>query len=257
MNPLAWLEADMARHMLIEFPLLLVLGAALAKHAPGTDRMLAPYDRHGLTGWTFASLVLAFWMIPAALDAAIGSAAVRAAKYASLVTAGSALRSAMRRSSIPLEAFFVGNFTWMGATVGLVYQESETRLCLSYLVDSQQRAGRGLVFAAIAALVLWFVLRARDRVATGARSPCAANPPRVLSDEGGDDADLGAELQRACQHRERARQADLVEPSGSPAPHQHVPVEQARYPVDEDSHTDVQCVGVDDHLKNLSQRSSC
>jgi len=162
MNPIAWLEVDMARHMLLEFPLLVALGAALAHRlAPRADAAIARFDRYGLTGWTFASLVLAFWMIPAALDAAIGSAAVNAAKYASLVASGFAVRSAMRRSPIALEAFFVGNFAWMAATVGLVYQEAEAQLCLNYLANSQQRAGRGLVVFAVVALVAWFALRAR------------------------------------------------------------------------------------------------
>src|SRR5262249_10521266 len=94
MTPLAWLESDMARHMLVEFPLLAALGAGLAQ-VLAFD--LKPVDRYGLTGWTFASLVLAFWMIPAALDAALGSAAMNAVKYASVVAAGFAVRSAMRR----------------------------------------------------------------------------------------------------------------------------------------------------------------
>jgi hypothetical protein len=166
MNPLAWLEADMARHMLLEFPLLVAAGAALAHRAPPRiDAQIARLDCYGLTGWTCASLALAFWMIPAALDAALGSAAVNAAKYVSLLVAGFAVRSAMRRSPVALEAFYVGNFAWMGATVGLVYQEAQTQLCLNYLADSQQRAGRGLVCAAIAALVLWFALRARTLIA--------------------------------------------------------------------------------------------
>jgi hypothetical protein len=168
MNPIAWLEVDMARHMLLEFPLLIALGAALAHRlAPRADAVIARVDHYGLTGWTFASLVLAFWMIPAALDAAIGSAAVNMAKYASLVASGFAVRSAMRRSPIALEAFFVGNIAWMAATVGLVYQETEMQLCLNYLADSQQRAGRGLVVFAVVSLVVWVALRARDILFSG------------------------------------------------------------------------------------------
>src|SRR6476660_7972376 len=99
MNPPVWLESDMARHMLLEFPLLMLLGAGLAHYAPRCmDSHIERFDRYGLTGWTFASLVLAFWMIPAALDAALGNAVVNCAKYASLIAAGFALSSAMRRS---------------------------------------------------------------------------------------------------------------------------------------------------------------
>jgi hypothetical protein len=164
MNPLAPLEADMALHMLVEFPLLAGAGAALAHYAPRrVDDAIATFDRYGLAGWTLASLVAAYWMIPAAIDAALGSGAVNAAKYASLLAAGFALRGALRRSPFALEAFFVGNFTWMAATVGLIYQEAEIQLCLNYLADSQQRAGRGLVVLAVAALIAWFALR-RARV---------------------------------------------------------------------------------------------
>ena len=165
MTPLAWLEADMARHMLLELPLLAALGASLAHSFPQRiEAVIGRFDRYGLSGWTFASLVAAFWMIPAALDVALGSVAINAVKYASVVAAGFAVRSAMRRSPVALEAFFVGNFAWMAATVGLLYQEAEAQLCLNYLADSQQRAGRGLVFMAVTTFVLWFALRARGWV---------------------------------------------------------------------------------------------
>jgi hypothetical protein len=160
MNPLAWLEADMARHMLLEFPLLIALGAVLAHHLqPRIHARIAWLDRFGLTGLTFASLVLAFWMIPAGLDAALGSSAVNVAKYASLGAAGFAGRAAMRRSPPVLEACFVGNLAWMMATVGLIYQDNPRQLCLSYLVDSQVRAGEGLVAASLVLGIAWFWLR--------------------------------------------------------------------------------------------------
>ncbi len=71
------------------------------------------------------------------------------------------LRAEMHRSSLALEAFSVGNLAWMAATVGLVFQEAESQLCLSYLADSQQRAGRGLVVVAVALVIAWLALRAR------------------------------------------------------------------------------------------------
>jgi hypothetical protein len=154
------LEADMARHMLLAFPLAMALGAlAFGRRF---DAGFARIDRLGLTGWFFASLVLAYWMIPSALDAAIASPGTDAAKLASLALAGAALRSSWRRSPPMLEAFFVGNFAWMAATVGLVYQDAPAQLCLNYLSDSQQRAGSGLVVAAIACGAAWLYARRRE-----------------------------------------------------------------------------------------------
>jgi len=88
MNPLAWLEADMARHMLVEIPLIVAAGAGLARFTPAYARTaIARVDAFGLSGWLFAGLVMAFWMIPAALDAAVASPAMNTAKFASLSAA--------------------------------------------------------------------------------------------------------------------------------------------------------------------------
>lgn len=155
------LEADMASHMLLEFPLVVGIGAVAAGFAPRARAAFARIDRMGITGWLFASLALAYWMIPSALDAALANPAINAAKFATLGLAGFALRASTSRSPPALEAFFVGNFAWMSATVGLLYQEAEMQLCLNYLADGQQRAGRGLVVLSIACVVAWLVARRR------------------------------------------------------------------------------------------------
>ena len=161
------LEADMALHMLVEFPAIVAIGAVAARALPRLAATFARADHLGLAGWLLASLVLAFWMIPPALDAALAGAEANAAKFASLALAGFALHGAWQRSPPVVESFFVGNFAWMCATVGLLYQEAETQLCLNYLADGQQRAGRGLVIVAIAAGAAW--LAARHRTLGGAR----------------------------------------------------------------------------------------
>lgn len=166
------IEADMARHMLLEFPLAMALGAVLL--GARADAAFARADRLGLTGWLAASLVLAYWMIPSALDAAVADPAIDAAKLASLALAGALLRSSARRSPPMIEAFFVGNFAWMTATVGLIYQDARTQLCLSYLTDGQQRAGRGLVVAAIACGAAWLFVRRRS---LGLAAPVQATAP--------------------------------------------------------------------------------
>jgi hypothetical protein len=151
-----WLEIDMARHMLIEFPLLLIAGAAMgcALH----ERLGAQIERcnrMGLLGFVFASITLAYWMIPAALDAALLDGWVAARKYVSLVGSGALLWTSFRVAPLPLQAFFIGNCAWMTATIGLIYQSAPQQLCLNYLPDAQSSTGEGLVVAAVIAGCTW------------------------------------------------------------------------------------------------------
>jgi hypothetical protein len=78
--------------------------------------------------------------------------------------------------------FFVGNLAWMLASAGMLYRESESRLCVNYLAADQVWAGNGLIALAIvlAALAL------RRLAAPGAgltSSRAAAAPPRSSSSD--------------------------------------------------------------------------
>ena len=159
-----WTESRMAWHMLLQFPLLLASGSCLAALANERIEWLRGYDRldaHGLLGATLASCVLAYWMIPAALDMALLSEPARLTKYASLWFAGFALCRSHTRISDELALFFAGTLVWMMATVGLVYQTLPQRLCVSYLIDEQRWTGAGLVVAAalLAAVAAIFMAR--------------------------------------------------------------------------------------------------
>jgi len=151
-----WLEADMARHMLLEFPLLLLAGAlsgraVLQRHSPWLSRA----NQYGLAGLVLVSMVVAYWMIPAALDNAIRSGWIGAVKYLTLFAAGFMLPGSMRLAPLPVQAFWIGNSVWMMATVGMVYQGAARQLCLYYRSDAQVVAGRGLVLTAIALMLGW------------------------------------------------------------------------------------------------------
>jgi hypothetical protein len=151
-----WLETDMTRHMLFEFPLLLIAGAAVGRSLPEPfDARVAACNQLGLTGFVFALLALSFWMIPAALDAALLDGPVAVAKYSSMLLTGGLLSVSFRVAPLALQAFFVGNLAWMMATVGLIYQSVPQQLCVNYLTNSQDAAGEGLVAAAIIAACTW------------------------------------------------------------------------------------------------------
>ena len=146
------LEGSMALHMLLELPLLLVSGWAagtvLARHhlPAGLPRLI---DANGVLGLAFASCVGALWMIPSMLDLSLLDSGVQWAKYSAWWLAGLVLRASWQRTEPEIAAFFLGNVAWMLATAGLLYQDEEQRLCVSYLVDEQTTTGQGLIVLAL------------------------------------------------------------------------------------------------------------
>jgi hypothetical protein len=164
-----WLEGDMARHMVIEFPLLLLAGAAIGRALDQRfGAQIACCNQMGLAGFAFASITLAYWMIPAALDAALLDEWMAAGKYVSLLVSGALLLSSFRVAPLAVQVFFVGNFAWMTATVGLIYQSAPQQLCLNYRTDAQLVAGEGLVALAVIAACTWCVSVAHAFLESGA-----------------------------------------------------------------------------------------
>lgn len=168
-----WLEADMARHMLLQFPALLLAGVALAGILPAAVRArIADCNAHGVAGLLLCLLVLSFWMIPRALDEALRAEPVALAKASSLIVAGTALRLSWRPAGPVVQLFFLGNWAWMGATVGLLYRQWPSRLCNAYLVDDQATAGMGLVVLAAAVPLAWLLMpQTRRWLAGGSGGP--------------------------------------------------------------------------------------
>jgi hypothetical protein len=100
-------------------------------------------SRLGLAGFTFVSLTATYWMIPVALDQALLSGPAAAAKYTSLLAAGMLLPVSFQAPPHAMQAYFVGNWVWMTATVGPFHQNAPQPLCVNYLIGTQLRAGEG------------------------------------------------------------------------------------------------------------------
>lgn len=154
------LESTMARHMLLQIPLLIAAGSCIAlglchTRIAALAGRLRSYDENGITGLFAFLLVSAYWMIPKALDSAAISLAADTGKFVSLLLAGLLLPASLQRANIIIQLFFVGNFASMTAIAGMLYQDTPRRLCNLYLIDDQMIAGAGLVTLAIAVAVAW------------------------------------------------------------------------------------------------------
>lgn len=158
------MTATMVLHMLVHIPVILVAGvlagqAGLLDVKPGAPgckvHWLAKYNGHGIPGLLAVAFMMAYWMIPRSLDNVLVSDIASIAKFAGLFIAGLLLLDSLRRADSVIKLFFLGNFVWMTAIVGLVYQENPARLCNSYLMGDQEATGFGLVIVAAVLPMLW------------------------------------------------------------------------------------------------------
>lgn len=166
------LTAFMSAHMLVQIPLLVLAGVfaeqawrAWRSQLPGGGRAVVArgwsYNEYGVPGLLFASLVGACWMLPRALDDALLVWQVAAFKYIGLFVVGVIVRASVRRSNTVIKLFFLGNFCWMSAIVGMIYLDQPVRLCNAYLQNDQEWAGRGLIALAIILPSTWLLAEVR------------------------------------------------------------------------------------------------
>ncbi len=152
------LEDDMALHMLLQFPLLLLAGWLMARGTAERARtMLRSWNHAGIAGLLLASMVLMFWMIPRALDMVLVDGTLELTKFLTLVLAGAALELSWREAGMIVRGFFLGNVLPMMMVVGWLYVEAPVRICNAYLTSDQLRAGSGLLALAIAGSVAWLL----------------------------------------------------------------------------------------------------
>ncbi len=150
------MEIDMAYHMLLQFPLILLAGWLLEKMLPMQIKTgFQAWNCTGITGLLAASMILMFWMIPRALDLVLVNPALEFLKFLSLALAGMALASSWPLAGMIVRGFFLGNLLPMMMVVGWLYIEAPVRLCNSYLSNDQLRTGSGLLALSIAASLLW------------------------------------------------------------------------------------------------------
>ena len=158
-----FLEASMARHMLVQYPLLMLggallavgLSAALAKLTPASPMPVSSWNAHGMTGLFGTALALAVLMIPRVLDLALVQPWVEFTKMAALVVCGAAICQSWRPAGWLVQGFFLGQVLPMMAVAGTLYESSPTRVCNAYLLDDQVLLGQLLVWIAVAIALAW------------------------------------------------------------------------------------------------------
>ena len=147
------IEQSMVWHMLVQMPLLVLAGACSA--AVWAPQRSLRWDYFGLSSLMLAQCIAAYWMIPALVDRAVVLPTADAAKLVSLWLAGVALHVGARQAPAAVQLFFIGYGLPMLAWLGWYLASTDLRLCNAYSLQSQWRAGSGLVVAAVLCGLAW------------------------------------------------------------------------------------------------------
>jgi len=146
------LEREMAVQMAVQMPLLIAVGVLLA----GWVRRYEPHwlddaDWLGISGIVLVVFGTSIWMLPRALDEAVGEPLVDLAKFLSLpLLVGLPLGLSWRRMPPLGRAFIWANFIPKLGAIGGLYLAAPTRLCAYYRLDQQNLAGWTLIAIAVA-----------------------------------------------------------------------------------------------------------
>lgn len=176
-----WLEASMTRHMIVQMPLLVAIGSVLAHSLSRQQRCRIVAAAGGpLALLTLASFASTYWMMPRALDLAVASGAADAVKFVTLpLLVGLPLALAWRPLGVLGRGFVWTNLISMLVFIGWLYIAAPLRVCNSYLVDDQARAGWWMVYAAAGIFATWLGALFVGKPPATVDTPCAAGYPAI------------------------------------------------------------------------------
>ena len=153
------LESSMPLHVLVEIPLLVIIGIVFAVILKDrVSNALNLFNRGGITGILIATFVFAFWMIPRWLDASLNNDNIAIIKYVSLpLGVGVPLAWSWQRLHPIARSVVKIEFLTMLYRLGWLYLISPKRLCNSYAINDQELLGQGFLIIALALSITWLI----------------------------------------------------------------------------------------------------
>lgn len=151
-----FLEQSMVTHMLIQIPALAIIGWMTGKMLPENwKNRLAPWNRWGITGMTLAVIIMTYWMLPRALDAAVSEWEIELAKFITVPLMGIALAVSWPQLNAIAQGVLKLEFWATFMRLGWLYLDLPDRLCANYLLSDQRVLGQLLLLAGSAWAVSW------------------------------------------------------------------------------------------------------
>jgi hypothetical protein len=179
------MERTMTMQMLIQIPLLVIVGLLLTRALPArASSVIDDWNYRGISGLVLVTFTSAFWMLPSALDAALSSPQVAIAKYLSVpLLIGLPLALSWSRMSFIVKGMLLLECIATLFRLGWLYLIWPERLCNVYLLDDQRRLGQLLLLigAALFLALAWKLLWGRfDSLADAGVTPTRTQPEARL-----------------------------------------------------------------------------
>lgn len=156
----AALQARMTTQMLVQIPILVAAGYALRGGLrPAWRRALDAWNGCGVPGVLIAAFVMAYWMLPRSMDAAVIDPRMTAARIVTLpLLVGLPLGMSWPRTNFVFRGLLASEGIAMCFRFGWLYLVSPMQLCSQYMLGDQQHTGAGLIVLG-AALTAWVAFR--------------------------------------------------------------------------------------------------
>lgn len=164
----AWLDASMARLIVLQMPVWFFLGwwgASMISRAARPETVLERCDGLGLGGLAFAWLTVLFWMIPRSVDAVGSSAVVDQVFHASMLLAGATAKLSAPRMPVIVKVAIGIYGSSMAIALGFFYSSYSALLCGAFSIQQQRELGRWLLWISpvVTVAVLFSAARALGR----------------------------------------------------------------------------------------------
>lgn len=154
---ISFFESVMLLHMLMQMPLLILVGFLLGETIlQRYDYLFDQWNTTGIAGIVIVLFVTTYWMLPRAMDESLSIWYIEGFKFISLPVAGLFFRDSWKRLQIVGKSFLFLNYISMFAIMAWLYIDSPIQVCNNYLETEQQALGWGFLVIT-AGMILYIV----------------------------------------------------------------------------------------------------
>lgn len=140
-----FMESIMIVHMHMQMPFLVIAGFFIAKFFQlRYPQFFERWNHNGVPGIVLFMIIMAYWMLPRAMDESLTEPLVQLFKFFSLpFLAGVPLRDSWRKLTSRMKGWVFGLFTLSFFGMGWLYIYSPVQLCNNYVLLEQVILGWG------------------------------------------------------------------------------------------------------------------